>query len=189
MDGAARFWGARLRRGTIVAAAFLWALVSLGGCLVTAQRIPLGAPARPLPSGTYVDAQDPETIVRGTLEEDGVYRGAQLEMAFYESGLAPDVYFIAFTEYPDDQSLPPQVLYGLGRVETGAEETALVYEAVICSDVPPAAAKRLGLTPEGGSCRMRDAEQIRAALTAIWTERAGRAPSETRYVLQKEAGR
>lgn len=190
---AMRLWVRTRRRAAAIAGALLLT-AGLSGCLYSPERIALGAAKQPLPAGRYaqvVEEGDEAEIMDAAIGEDGVYRGDKFELAFYESGLEPDLYFIAFTEFHDDETQPPRVLYGYGWVQQGAGETALAYDAVSCDNVPTEDRGRLGLTGSGSfmSCPVTDAAQIRAALTAILKARDPQAPPEMRYVLSGAAGK
>lgn len=178
-----------LRRGlsALRAVAALSLVAALSGCLVSDGLIELGPRATPLEPGLYVSfdaesgAVDEAMVVR--LDAEGGYFAEEFSLAFYESGLAPDLYFLAYRE--DDA---PQTLYGLARAQDGVIEYPFVDCALARSGAPEGVTleKGSGLSGSGG-CALTTAQEARAALEAAW--RAGPAEPWSRLVRQTELRR
>ena len=154
-------WSALLRRLGRTLAILLTPL-ALSGCLVSKKIVDLGPRAQPLPAGLYVSFDDqgaPEHAVVMRLKKDGRYDHEDFQLAFYESGIAPHIYFIAY--YDDEQN---SVLYGVAAVE----DNAISYPGVTCSMVPDETLSAAGVDTSEDGCVIASAEQGRAVLTAVW---------------------
>lgn len=159
-------------------------VVALQGCLVSEKRVDLGPRAQPLPPGLYVSFNDdgaPDHAVVVRIAKDGRYVGEDFDVALYQSGIAPDVYFVSHFDAEEDQTL-----YGVARVG----ENALVYPGVVCDMVPAEALSAAKLGQHENGCLIDAPEQGRTVLTALWRSLPGKDDPTpegwTRFVLQTD---
>lgn len=153
---------AALRRRIAVFVALAGMSLVLSGCLISDERIDLGPRAQPLPPGLYVSFDskgEPEHAVVIRIAEDGRYVGEDFDVTLYESGVAQDVYFIAYIEEDEGRTL-----YGVAKIDGDA----LIYPSVVCKMVPATARDAAGLEELEDGCVIRSAAQGRAVLTALW---------------------